>query len=190
MILNEPSITNNESINIKIQDKKKIITNENVILKSNIEEENDNEAISQNEEMIKKQRQITNYDPNLIETIKTNNSISNSYYYHKLGNCYAFFGNKSGDPLFIIGPQWPMFFALTIVLNTIVCFLLIKFWKYCTVFFIMLEDLEYSVHLFFKLLLLDVLLLIQDFQKMILEGKLEYQKKNINFVLNANFIMI
>ena len=42
MILNEPSITNNESINIKIQDKKKIITNENVILKSNIEEENDN----------------------------------------------------------------------------------------------------------------------------------------------------
>jgi hypothetical protein len=135
MILNEPSTTNNESININIQDKKKKITSENVILKSNIEEENDNETISQNEEMIKKQRQITNYDPNSIETIKTNNSISNSYYYHKLGNCYAFFGNKSGDPLFIIGPQWPMFFALTIVLNTIVCFLLIKFWKYCTVFF-------------------------------------------------------
>ena len=80
--------------------------------------------------MIKKQRQITNFDHDGIEVIKTNNIISNSFFYHKLGNCHAFFGNKNGDPFFIIGPQWPMFIALTGILNGIIYFLLIKFWRY------------------------------------------------------------
>lgn len=67
------------------------------------EEENNNinEMVSQNEEMIKKQRQITNFDPNSIEVAKTNNVINNPFFYHKLGNCHAFFGNKNGDPFLL-----------------------------------------------------------------------------------------
>ena len=123
----------NNSMKITINEESKKNNNELTTLKQNIsntEDENNNEIISQNEEMIKKQRQITNFDPNSIEITKTNNVINNSYFYHKLGNCHAFFGNKNGDPFFIIGPQWPMFIALTVILNGIIYFLLIKFWRY------------------------------------------------------------
>ena len=119
----------NDSTKITINENTKKNNNELTILKQIAEEENNNEMISQNEEMIKKQRQITNFDPNSIEVAKTNNVINNSFFYHKLGNCHAFCGNKNGDPFFIIGPQWPMFIALTAIVNGIIYFLLIKFWS-------------------------------------------------------------
>lgn len=124
-----------DSTKITINDTNKKNNNELSTLKQNVEDENNNEIISQNEEMIKKQRQITNFDPNSIEVTKTNNVINESFLYHKLGNCHAFFGNESGDPLFIIGPQWPMFIALTAIVNLIIYFLLIKFWSYYSIFF-------------------------------------------------------
>ena len=129
------SLDINDSTNIKISDSTKKNNNELSILKPAIDDENNNEIISQNEEMIKKQRQITNFDSNNLEISKTNNVINNSYFYHKLGNCHAFFGNKSGDPLFIIGPQWPMFICLTSLINIIIYFLLIKFWSSHSHFF-------------------------------------------------------
>ena len=135
------SIKNNSDINdstrITINEVVKKNNNELAILKQVKEEENNNinEMVSQNEEMIKKQRQITNFDPNSIEVAKTNNVINNPFFYHKLGNCHAFFGNKNGDPFFIIGPQWPMFIALTTIVNGLIYFLLIKFWKSYSNFF-------------------------------------------------------
>ena len=127
------SITN--STQIQINDLPKKQNGELSTLKHSIEEENENEIISQSEEMIKKQRQITNFDINNIEQAKTNNILNKSYFYHKLGNCHAFFGNKFGDPLIIIGPQWPMFIALTLIVNVIVWFFIIKFWKIYSKFF-------------------------------------------------------
>ena len=127
------SITN--STEIQINDLPKKQNGELSTLKHSIEEENENEIISQSEEMIKKQRQITNFDINNIEQAKTNNILNKSYFYHKLGNCHAFFGNKFGDPLIIIGPQWPMFIALTLIVNVIVWFFIIKFWKIYSKFF-------------------------------------------------------
>ena len=127
------SITN--STKIQINDLPKKQNGELSTLKHSIEEENENEIISQSEEMIKKQRQITNFDINNIEQTKTNNILNKSYFYHKLGNCHAFFGNKFGDPLIIIGPQWPMFIALTLIVNVIVWFFIIKFWKIYSKFF-------------------------------------------------------
>ena len=127
------SITN--STEIQINDLPKKQNGELSTLKHSTEEENENEIISQSEEMIKKQRQITNFDINNIEQAKTNNILNKSYFYHKLGNCHAFFGNKFGDPLIIIGPQWPMFIALTLIVNVIVWFFIIKFWKIYSKFF-------------------------------------------------------
>ena len=132
-IKNRPYI--NDSTKITINDKIKINNNELSILKQIPEEENNNEIISQNEEMIKKQRQITNFDSNSIEISKINNIVNEAFFYHKLGNCHAFFGNKNGDPIFIIGPQWPMFIALTLILNGIIYFLLIRFWSKYSNFF-------------------------------------------------------
>ena len=127
------SITN--STEIQINDLPKKQNGELSTLKHSIEEENENEIISQSEEMIKKQRQIINFDVNNVEQAKTNNILNKSYFYHKLGNCHAFFGNKFGDPLIIIGPQWPMFIALTLIVNVIVWFFIIKFWKIYSKFF-------------------------------------------------------
>ena len=129
------SLDNNDSTKITINELSKKNNNELTTLKLKLEEDSNNEVISQNEEMIKKQRQISNFDPNSIEVSKTNNIINHSYLYHKLGNCHAFFGNQMGDPLFIIGPQWPMFLVLTAIINGIIYFFLIKFWsKYSKLF--------------------------------------------------------
>ena len=125
----------NEETKITINDSTKKNNIELAELKPSIEEENNNDVISQNEEMIKKQRQITNFDPNKIVFPKSNNVINNFYIYHKLGNCHAFFGNNKGDPLFIIGPQWPMFIGLTALINIVIYFLLIKFWSSYSIFF-------------------------------------------------------
>ena len=118
----------NDSTGIQINELPKKTEGELSVLKQG--REDDNEIISQSEEMIKKQRQITNLDTNknIDEQIKTNNAINKSFFYHKLGNCHAFFGNESGDPPIIIGPQWPMFIALTLIINGIVWFFIIRFW--------------------------------------------------------------
>ena len=36
-----------------------------------------------------------------------------NYFYKKIGNTYAFFGNIYGDPKIIIGPHWPLYFLVT-----------------------------------------------------------------------------
>ena len=129
------NINENTSTEIKINELPKTITGELSTLKQNIEEEKENEIISQSEEMIKKQRQITISDNNNEEEIKTNNIVTKSYFYHKLGNCSAFFGRNNGDPIIIIGPQWPMFIVLTLFINAVVWFFIIRFWNTYSKFF-------------------------------------------------------
>ena len=131
----ELNINENTSTEIKINELPKTLTGELSTLKQNIEEEKENEIISQSEEMIKKQRQITISDNNNEEEIKTNNIVTKSYFYHKLGNCSAFFGRNNGDPIIIIGPQWPMFIVLTLFINAVVWFFIIKFWNTYSKFF-------------------------------------------------------
>ena len=46
---------------------------------------------------------------------------SKKYVYKRIGNCYAFLGNKKGDPTFIIGPNW---FKFILFLFTITFFFL------------------------------------------------------------------
>ena len=124
-----------DSTKIQINEFPKKINGELSTLKQINEEEKENEIISQNEEMIKKRRQITNFDINSIEQTKTNNNITKSYFYHKLGNCHAFFGNNNGDPKIVIGPQWPMFIALTLLVNVIIWFFIIRFWSSYSILF-------------------------------------------------------
>ena len=177
---------NSEIINssqITINDATKKNNNELTILKQNIsntEDENNNEIISQNEEMIKKQRQITNFDSNTIEVTKTNNVINNSYFYHKLGNCHAFFGNKNGDPFFIIGPQWPMFIALTVILNAILYFLLIKFWRYYSNLF---KGLGIFFATFFQLTFTHCFVINPGFPKNDIGRQTGIPKENYKFCL-------
>ena len=78
------------------------------------------------EEMIIKQRNAV-IQNNENDEEYVNNDYNRSFVYHKIGNCHCFFANHFGDPYFIIGPQWPMFFLLTFFINGIVLFFIFKF---------------------------------------------------------------
>ena len=49
-----------------------------------------------------------------------------SFFYKKIGNTFAFFGNIYGDPILIIGPHWPLFVIVLTVL-TFCTFIFLKF---------------------------------------------------------------
>ena len=52
-----------------------------------------------------------------IETMEFSGPISiesKQYFYKKIGNCFTFFGDRKGDPLIILGPNWIKFFLILI----------------------------------------------------------------------------
>jgi ferredoxin len=89
----------------------KIQTNEELFI-----DPNDIQLGSSSENMITGTISPVNSDelsgPISIETSK-------NYLFKKIGKCYAFLGNKRGDPTFIIGPNWFKFilslFTITII---------------------------------------------------------------------------
>ena len=73
-------------------------------------------------------------------TIKTSFETSSplddqSYFYKRIGKVYTFFGNKNGDPFFIIGPQWPMYIFLTGLVFAVIVTFLYCFWDIYTTSF-------------------------------------------------------
>ena len=52
-----------------------------------------------------------------------------SFFYKRIGNTFAFFGNIYGDPLLMIGPHWPLY-AIVITVFSFSTFIFLKFfWK-------------------------------------------------------------
>jgi hypothetical protein len=51
------------------------------------------------------------------------------YFYKKIGNSYSYFGNRYGDPLIIIGPNWQLYIFLSSFISIIYYFSLISFWN-------------------------------------------------------------
>ena len=58
-----------------------------------------------------------------------------SYFYKRIGKVYSFFANKNGDPLLIIGPQWPMYIFLTGLVFAVIVTFLYCFWDIYTTSF-------------------------------------------------------
>ena len=50
--------------------------------------------------------------------------------YMRVGRSYFIFMDKYNNPLFIIGPQWPMIIFVDSIIISLMLFLYIKFWKY------------------------------------------------------------
>ncbi len=50
---------------------------------------------------------------------------SKKFFCKKIGNCFCFLGNRKGDPIFIIGPNW-LIFSIILSLVTIFFFLFIR----------------------------------------------------------------
>lgn len=52
-----------------------------------------------------------------------------TYFYKRIGNTFSFFGNKNGDPLIIIGPHWPLYIVVIILLSFLNFGFLKYFWN-------------------------------------------------------------
>ena len=61
---------------------------------------------------------------------KLNNESPKYYLYKKIGNSFSFFGNKYGDPLFIIGPNWHLYIYFSFSISVIYLFIFLNFWNY------------------------------------------------------------
>ena len=54
------------------------------------------------------------------------------YFFKRIGNSFSFFGNKFGDPLFIIGPNWHLYICFSFSISAIYCFIFFNFWNFIT----------------------------------------------------------
>jgi len=62
--------------------------------------------------------------------ITLDNEPSKYYFYKKLGNSFSYFGNKYGDPLIIIGPNWQMYVCLSLLISSLYYFGYINCWYF------------------------------------------------------------
>ena len=101
------------------------------------------ENISAKEDLSYKQTPIQNSDLIKNEVKPNDNIIEDSSIYQtkedqpKKFKLYRFVGrtiflffDKYSNPIFIIGPQWPMIIVVLSIISSIMLFLYIKFWKY------------------------------------------------------------
>ena len=104
-------------------------------------------------------------EPNISQNNQNNNNITNNelgtiysvnsdqirpilhkYSYSKLGNCYTFFSDDLGNPLFIIGPHWPLFLTVLIFVSTFYIVIHCLFKKFLSFF---VNFLGFFVYLLF-----------------------------------------
>ena len=106
-----------ESQNNKDQ---KIIIKEESILKQ--AGDNNNFGLINNE--------VKPSDYNIDETLPDENKIGKKCKLYKpVGNTLFLFLDKFSNPIFIIGPQWPVFICLITVISLIMLFLYLKYWS-------------------------------------------------------------
>lgn len=75
------------------------------------------EEKSQNPDQTKNTSKITSISSTEKDTLFQVGGKSKNFFYKKIGNSFAFFGDKFGDPVLIIGPQW-YFYFITIIFIT------------------------------------------------------------------------
>lgn len=63
----------------------------------------------------------------------------------KLGNTYALLGDREGNPLFIIGPHWPMYICLNGFVSGGFLLFFGYFWSYLNIFFKLLGLIIFGV---------------------------------------------
>ena len=122
--------------------------------------------ISTEDESINSQNSTTEYisvniNPILIEK-------SSNFFYLKIGHSYSFFGDRNGDPLIIIGPNYIIVIGLLSFITFIFITFFYSFWKYLNLFFKILGILNF---LSFLLSYLYTVLINPGYPKHDLESK-------------------
>ncbi|MCQ2817265.1 MAG: hypothetical protein MJ252_08375 [archaeon] len=60
---------------------------------------------------------------------------SKAFIWKQIGNMMAFFGDRDGNPLIMIGPHWPMFMCFSTIMSIIVFLFFSFFWRYLSLLF-------------------------------------------------------
>ena len=68
---------------------------------------------------------------------------SQTFFYKRIGNTFAFFGDIYGDPKIIIGPHWPLYFVVTGFFTTGLYLILKNFGNYINFFLKLLGIIIY-----------------------------------------------
>lgn len=59
-----------------------------------------------------------------------------TFYCKRIGNTFAFVGDKEGNPWFIVGPHWPMYFCFN---GMVTCGYMLFFWNFWSLFYPLLK---------------------------------------------------
>ena len=121
-------------ISIDIKNDKNIDNNSNIFSK----ESSFKETPIKNNDLIKNELKLD--DNNMI--IDNTNEIEQKQSLPSKCRIYAFVGrtlflffDKYSNPIFIIGPHWPMFIFVITTISSLMLFIYIKYWKYLNFYF-------------------------------------------------------
>ena len=122
--------------------------------------------ISTEEETINSENSTSEYISVNINPISIEKS--SNFFYLKIGHSYSFFGDRNGDPLIIIGPNYIIVIGLLSFITFIFITFFYSFWKYLNLFFKILGILNF---LSFLLSYLYTVLINPGYPKHDLESK-------------------
>ena len=116
---------NNNDINFDFT-KNGTETNRNSVFEQKLKNNNKKKVKDQNLIQVSEKEKINseNYPIDIDEEIYDPfDDLDNSCLYRKIGNCYCFIFTKQNNPIFIIGPNYYMFFFISLLSNLLLLFL-------------------------------------------------------------------
>lgn len=122
---NDFDIDNNNDINFDFT-KNGTETNRNSVFEQKLKNNNKKKVKDQNLIQVSEKEKINseNYPIDIDEEIYDPfDDLDNSCLYRKIGNCYCFIFTKQNNPIFIIGPNYYMFFFISLLSNLLLLFL-------------------------------------------------------------------
>ncbi len=123
---------NNNDINFDFT-KNGTETNRNSVFEQKLKSNNKKKVKDQNLIQVSEKEKINseNYPIDIDEEIYDPfDDLDNSCLYRKIGNCYCFIFTKQNNPIFIIGPNYYMFFFISLLSNLLLLFLNIFYGEY------------------------------------------------------------
>ena len=101
-------------------------TNRNSVFEKKLKKNNKKKVKNQNLIQVSEKEKINSEDYPIDideEVYDPFDDLDNSCLYRKIGNCYCFIFTKQNNPIFIIGPNYYMFFVISLLSNLLLIFL-------------------------------------------------------------------
>ena len=101
-------------------------TNRNSVFEKKLKKNNKKKVKNQNLIQVSEKEKINSEDYPIDideEVYDPFDDLDNSCLYRKIGNCYCFLFTKQNNPIFIIGPNYYMFFVISLLSNLLLIFL-------------------------------------------------------------------